>query len=51
MLLMIDQNCIIFNWNVRGLNNEARRKVVRYMIGEYRATIIALQETKLHLVH
>ena len=26
---MIDQNCVLLNWNVRGLNNPARRKVVK----------------------
>ncbi|CAN6171901.1 unnamed protein product [Urochloa humidicola] len=48
--LMIDQNCVIFNWNVRGLNNTARRKVVRDMVGEKRATVVALQETKLQMI-
>jgi exonuclease III len=32
------------------LNAEARRKVVRDMVAEHRATIVALQETKLHQV-
>lgn len=47
---MIDKNCVIFNWNVRGLNNRARRKVVKDMVGEYQATIVSLQETKLSQV-
>lgn len=44
---MIEQHTTIFNWNMRGLNNSARRKVVRDMVHEYRATIVTLQETKL----
>ncbi|CAO2206826.1 unnamed protein product [Urochloa humidicola] len=47
---MIEQNCTIFNWNVRGLNNTARRKVVRDYVGECRATIVTLQETKLETI-
>jgi exonuclease III len=47
---MTEQNCTIFNWNVRGLNNGARRKVVRDMVAEYRATVVTLQETKLQAV-
>jgi exonuclease III len=47
---MIEQNCVIFNWNVRGLNNTARRKVVRDLVGDCRATIVTLQETKLQNV-
>jgi exonuclease III len=47
---MSDQNCSIFNWNVRGLNNPPQHKVVRDMVQEHRATIVALQETKLHSV-
>lgn len=47
---MADRHCVIFNCNVRGLNNVARRKVVKDMVGEYKATIVTLQETKLNLV-
>lgn len=47
---MIEQQSVIFNWNVRGLNNSARRKVVRDMVQEYRATIVTLQETKLQVI-
>jgi hypothetical protein len=35
---------------VRGLNNQARRKVVRDLVGDTRASIVTLQETKLALV-
>jgi hypothetical protein len=34
-------NCLV--WNVRGLNDHARRNVVR----DERATLVCLQETKL----
>jgi hypothetical protein len=44
---MTDQHCVIFNWNVRGLNNSARRQVVFNSVRDTRATIVALQETKL----
>lgn len=47
---MSEQKCLLFNWNVRGLNNKARRKVVRDMVQDYSCTIVALQETKLDLV-
>jgi len=47
---MLQHTCNILNWNVRGLNNPARRKVVRDMVGETRATLVALQETKLEVV-
>jgi exonuclease III len=35
---------------VRGLNNPVRRKVVRDLVGDTRATIVTLQETKLDLI-
>jgi exonuclease III len=44
---MTDQHCVIFNWNVRSLNNSARRQVVFNSVRDTRATIVALQETKL----
>ncbi|KAG2588181.1 hypothetical protein PVAP13_5NG209043 [Panicum virgatum] len=47
---MIDQNCVLLNWNVRGMNNPARRKVVRDLCGENRCTIIGLQETKMQYI-
>ena len=40
----------ILNWNVRGLNNPARRKVVRDLVSETRTTIVTLQETKLDFI-
>jgi exonuclease III len=47
---MLEHTCNILNWNVRGLNNLARRKVVRDLVSETRATIVTLQETKLEMV-
>lgn len=37
----------ILNWNVRGLNNPARRGVVKKMVEDSRCSIVCLQETKL----
>lgn len=47
---MTEQHCVLLNWNVRGLNNQARRGVVRNLVSDTRATIVALQETKLEMV-
>jgi replicative superfamily II helicase len=44
---MDDQHCVTLNWNAWGLNNPARRQVVKDMVRDTRATIVALQETKL----
>jgi hypothetical protein len=30
--LMSEQKCLLFDWNVRGLNSKARRKVVRDLV-------------------
>ena len=47
---MAAHNCILLNWNVRGLNNPARRKVVCDIVRQYRATIVCVQESKLAVV-
>ena len=47
---MSEQKCLLFNWNVRGLNNKARRKVVKDLAQDYRCTIAALQETKMEVI-
>ena len=44
---MSEQRCQILNWNVRGLNGAARRKVVHDLAADTRCTIACLQETKL----
>jgi len=43
--LMSEQKCIVLNWNVRGVNNRARRQVVKDMASDTACTIAALQET------
>ena len=48
---MSEQKCIVLNWNVRGLNNRARRQVVKDMANDNACTIAALQETKLAVVN
>ncbi|KAF8730243.1 hypothetical protein HU200_017221 [Digitaria exilis] len=48
--MISDQNCNVFNWNVRGLNAFARRQVVRDLISDHHGTIVCLQETKLEVV-
>jgi hypothetical protein len=41
-ILMIDQKCVLMNWNVRGLNNSAPRKVVRDLATDTGCTIVCL---------
>ena len=49
---MIDNNNIrIACWNVRGLNNAARREAVRLLLQKISPNIICLQETKLDNVN
>ncbi|WVZ88443.1 hypothetical protein U9M48_034964 [Paspalum notatum var. saurae] len=43
-------NCVILDWNVCGLNNVARRSVVRDLVRDSSSTIVCLQETKLQAV-
>lgn len=47
---MNEQCCILVNWNVRGLNGKARRKVVKDLVQDSRGTIACLLETKLGAV-
>ena len=49
--IMSEQKCLILDWNVRGLNNKARRKVVKDLVQDTKCTIAALQETKLSLIN
>lgn len=44
---MICQNCLLLNWNVRGLNNPARRRVVRDLTMDTKCEIAAIQETEM----
>ena len=47
---MSDQNCVLLSWNVRGMNNPARRKVIKDLSGENSCTIVSLQETKMQSI-
>ena len=47
---MAQNNCLLLNWNVQGLNNNARKDVVNELIRDFNATIICLQETKLQAI-
>lgn len=47
---MLEQKCVTLSWNVRGLNNPARRKVVRDLVRDQGCSIVCLQETKLEAV-
>lgn len=48
-VLMLEQaKCFI--WNVRGLNDRARRGVVRIFIAQEQPLIVCLQETKLNVI-
>ena len=44
---MSQQNCKILSWNVRGLNEMARRDSVQELIQDTGSTIVCIQETKL----
>jgi exonuclease III len=44
---MNDQQCVLLNWNVRGLNNLVRRRVVKNLVIETRPSIVCIQESKL----
>lgn len=46
----MDHNPEIICWNVRGLNNPAKRKVVREFITSIRVNLACLQETKLDVI-
>ena len=48
---MHEPKCLILNWNVRGLNNKARRKVVKDLVQDTKCTIVTLQETKLQSIN
>lgn len=43
-------NTPILYWNVRGLNAQARRDVVRTLVDDVRPAIVCLQETKLNVI-
>lgn len=37
----------VLNWNVRGLNNPAKRRAVQLFVAELKCKIVCLQETKI----
>ena len=43
----MNPKCTIFSWNVRGLNDHAKRDSVRHTILSTKASIVCLQETKI----
>jgi hypothetical protein len=43
----MNTNCCILSWNVRGLNDPAKRESVKQMILSSGATIVCLQERKI----
>jgi len=47
---MAQRNCRILNWNVRGLNDGARRDSVSELVRDTCSTIICLKETKLQAI-
>ena len=47
---MAQRNCKLLNWNVRGLNDAARRDAVSELVRDTGATIVCLQETKLQQI-
>jgi hypothetical protein len=43
-------NISVLCWNVRGLNDSARRDTVRSLVDDMRPAIVCLQETKLNVI-
>jgi exonuclease III len=41
----------LLNWNVRGLNDRARRYVVHDLVVSYGCSILCIQESKLATIH
>lgn len=47
---MAQQSFRLLSWNVRGLNSQIRRDVVRDMVRTTKPTVVCLQQTKLQLI-
>lgn len=47
---LMNHNPEVVCWNVRGLNNPAKRKVVREFLASFKINLVCLQETKLETV-
>jgi exonuclease III len=43
-----DNDLVILDWNVRGLNNPGRRQVLKEMVADQQCRIVCIQETKVH---
>jgi endonuclease/exonuclease/phosphatase family metal-dependent hydrolase len=43
-------NTTVISWNVRGLNDRARRDTVRTLVHDIHPSIVCLQETKLAVI-
>jgi hypothetical protein len=50
VLVMNDLHCKVLHWNARGLNNPARRQVIRDLIADNGCNIACVQETKLQVI-
>lgn len=53
LAILIDsynQNYKILSWNVRGMNNSAKREDIKHMISLNRPDIVCLQETKMTVI-
>jgi exonuclease III len=48
--MIADPHCVVLNWNTQGLNNSARKQLVRELVSDNACTIVYLQETKLQMV-
>jgi exonuclease III len=48
--MALDHHCVLLNWNVRGINNPARKQVVKDLVVSHWCKIVCLQETKLHTI-
>jgi hypothetical protein len=49
-IFMAQHNCRILNWNVRGLNDGARRDSVNELVCDTGSAVVCLQETKLQVI-
>lgn len=47
---MLSSELKILNWNVRGLNNPARREIVLRLIQDVQPSLVCLQETKVEVI-
>jgi exonuclease III len=48
--MLLDPNCVVLSWNVRGLNSPARKQVVKDLVAYHRCKIVCIHEMKLQTV-